>query len=172
MSIFDRFEMENENVENVDAFHTNEQKNTKKKGKRGFSTNPYCARKRHSRQNGQKNHQMSRMSRTPFPSLPSDCPFETGGFCPPGCRYTTKFLVMMIKRGMLPDPKIGCPLRHVCGLWSLWPKPDPLAGALKCLGVTCMFCALGDKDSLWCEYADRAVIELSACPKSRWTRKL
>ena len=104
MSIFDRFEMENENVENVDAFHTNEQKNTKKKGKRGFSTNPYCARKRHSRQNGQKNHQMSRMSRTPFPSLPSDCPFETGGFCPPGCRYTTKFLVMMIKRGMLPDP--------------------------------------------------------------------
>ena len=48
---------------------------------------------------------MSQLSTTPvdkrdtFESLPDKCPFNTGGPCPPGCRFETRFLVRMIKQG-------------------------------------------------------------------------
>jgi hypothetical protein len=60
-----------------------------------------------------------------LPPLPDACPLVTGGSCPTGCRYTTKFLVRLIKTGALPDPQIGCQLRSVCGLFSEWPRTRP-----------------------------------------------
>ena len=48
--------------------------------------------------------------------LPLECPFNTGGKCPPGCRFDTKFFHRMIETGVLPDPVKGCPLKDVCGL--------------------------------------------------------
>jgi hypothetical protein len=66
-----------------------------------------------------------------LPPLPDVCPLVTGGSCPTGCRYTTKFLVRLIKTGALPDPQIGCQLRSVCGLFSEWPRTRPELPALE-----------------------------------------
>jgi hypothetical protein len=60
-----------------------------------------------------------------LPQLPDGCPLTAGGTCPPGCRYETRFLARMIETGILPDPDKGCPLRHVCGLFSEWPRSRP-----------------------------------------------
>lgn len=59
------------------------------------------------------------------PPLPDACPLVNGGYCPPECRFETRLMVRLIETGALPDPKIGCPLRHVCGLFSEWPRTRP-----------------------------------------------
>ena len=47
--------------------------------------------------------------------LPTECPFNTGGPCPPGCRFETKLFLRMIREGVLPTDG-GCPLLSVCNL--------------------------------------------------------
>lgn len=45
--------------------------------------------------------------------LTDRCPFNTGGSCPPGCRFETKLFLRMIRAGVLPTSD-GCPLRRFC----------------------------------------------------------
>ena len=51
----------------------------------------------------------------PNPDLPASCPFNTGGFAPEGCRFSHDLLMSLIVAGVMPDPKIGCMFKAVCG---------------------------------------------------------
>ena len=51
----------------------------------------------------------------PNPDLPPSCPFNTGGHCPMGCRFTTDLLCKLIRDGLMPDSDAGCMFKNVCG---------------------------------------------------------
>lgn len=61
------------------------------------------------------------ISEAALPGLPTACPLSDGGNSPEGCRYATPLLLNLMQHAVLPDPDKGCPMREVCGLWSLWP---------------------------------------------------
>ncbi|GAB6909653.1 hypothetical protein DESC_810093 [Desulfosarcina cetonica] len=106
-------------------------------------------------------------------TLPSACPLVDGGICPPGCRFETKLMVRMLENGTLPDPKIGCPLRGACGLFSEWPRADRQPLPLQCLGHDCQHVARDPETAaLRCEKADAEVIGMAECPMGRWSRGL
>lgn len=106
-------------------------------------------------------------------SLPDACPMVTGDGCPPGCRFETKFFVRMLEQGILPDPAVGCPLVHVCGLVPDRPQEDRQPSPLTCLGHECQHVSRGPETAaLRCEKADAEVIDMAECPTGRWLRDL
>jgi hypothetical protein len=121
-----------------------------------------------------------------LPPLPTACSLVDGGHCLPECRYTNKFLTRMITTGVLPDPNVGCPFRHVCNLGiQLDEVDDGLNSQVQqlrsdksedrptCFNFHCIHAGYQQHDSIeykWCGLANKPVIELSTCPKNQWHR--
>lgn len=118
MGIFEKF-YQMQNVEDVDVNRIKEIEKadkTEKKSVLSFSTtraqstfSTLRTNHTHNVENVEEPYQQKQY-------FPSECPFNTGGKCPPDCRFETKFFYRMVRHGVLPDPAKGCPLRNVCGV--------------------------------------------------------
>ena len=65
-----------------------------------------------------KNHKFAiigALADLPNPDLPATCPFNTGGYAPAGCRFSHDLLMSLIIADVMPDPDVGCILKHICG---------------------------------------------------------
>lgn len=50
----------------------------------------------------------------PNPDLPADCPFNTGGYCPPKCAFNNRLFFKLLAQGVMQQAKNGCFLKNVC----------------------------------------------------------
>ncbi len=49
------------------------------------------------------------------PGLPANCPFNSGGHAPAGCRFSHDLLMNLIVTGVMPMADGGCPFKGICG---------------------------------------------------------
>ncbi len=102
--------------------------------------------------------------------LPDRCPLH-GGPVPAECRFAPLLFRRLFRERVVPTPDGSCPLREVCGLDPQRRTQKPVA--TKCLGFECdhvRYRQHDGMDCLWCDQAKQPVINMAACPMSKWER--